>query len=109
MNLAELNTIADFLNESLPKMLLDHSQKVEIGYPDSPNPLCYFEIKGQYFVQGSFWSNNEYNLEAIDTEHLTGITSDSGTVSSPAKAIKIIQRFCKIVTGSGFPEDKSLQ
>jgi hypothetical protein len=107
MNLEELDTIADFLITSLPKMFLDHTQKVEIGYPNSPNPLCYFEIKGQFFVQGSFWSNNEYNLEAIDTENLSGITTDSGTVSNTAEAVKIIQRFCRIVTGASLPEDKS--
>ena len=100
MELPELNALKAHIVAALDEYFPSHTHRVSIDYPDSPNPLCFFEVDGRYFAQGSFWANNEYRIEAMNTREGTEIINESGIVISIAEAITVIHRFCDLAKAS---------
>jgi hypothetical protein len=96
MELPELNNLKTQIAAALHKSFPGHAQRVSVDYPDSPNPLCFFEVDGQCFAQGSFWANNEYRVEAMNTQEGTEIINETGMVTSITEALAIIHRFCDL-------------
>jgi hypothetical protein len=101
MELPDLDKLKKHIVTALGQALPDHSLRVSVDHPDSPNPLCFFQVDGTYFAQGSFWANNEYRIEAMNIQEATEIMNESGTVASAAEAIAIVQRFCQLTTSRG--------
>jgi hypothetical protein len=100
MELPELNALKAHLEAALREAFPGHAQRVSVDYPDSPNPLCFFEVDGRCFAQGSFWANNEYRVEAMNTQEATEIINESGMATSLAEAISVIHRFCDLAKAS---------
>lgn len=98
MVLADLIFLEKCIAAALHRSLPDHSQRVSVEYRESPNPLCFFEIDGLCFAQGSFWSNNEYRIEAIKTAEASEFMNESGSVATAAEAILVVERFCDLAT-----------
>lgn len=69
------------------------SFRSELSYPESPNPSCLFETDGIFSVQGRFWLNKEYLIEAISNESDIGLIECSGVVDSLPEALQIILEF----------------
>lgn len=96
MELPDLKYIQEFLENALQDAWPSHSRRVGISYPDSPNPVCFFELDGNCFAQGNFWANNEYRIEAMNNVDGTEIMNESGTLTTVSEAKAVIQRFCQL-------------
>ncbi len=96
MELPDLDKLKEHLIATLAEALPDHSLRVTVDHRDSPNPLCFFEVDGTYFAQGSFWANNEYRIEAMNVQEAIEVINESGVLTSVAEAIAIVRRFCQL-------------
>jgi hypothetical protein len=96
MELPELNILRERIEAALSVALPDHARRISIEHGDSPNPLCFFEVDGTCFAQGSFWANDEYCIEAMNTLSATEIMNEVGTASSQAEALAVVMRFCRL-------------
>jgi hypothetical protein len=99
MELSDLQTIKARLETILAEKFPSSDRRVSIEFPDSPNPLCFFEVTGTAIVQGSFWSNNEYRMQTIAASGGTEMLTSEGMVITSAEAIGKVEKFCSAIVG----------
>lgn len=100
MELPDLFALKEEVAAALQVAFPDHLQRVSVDHQDSPNPIFFFEVDGAYFAQGSFWANNEYRIEAMNTVEGLEVMCESGTVTAIQDAVSIVKRFCEIAVAS---------
>jgi len=101
MELDDLTELREKIEEKLGGALPDHSRKAVVSHPESPNPVCFFEVDGNCFAQGSFWANNEFRIHAMNTIDPSEIMNESGSVNGIEEALGLVDRFCEIAQGAG--------
>lgn len=94
MTLSDLQTLVPQIENQLRKTFTSHSIRVSVDFLDSPNPVCFFEVEGRFFVQGSFWLNNEFRIEAMDTHKGEALVEQSGRYLSFSGAVYLIDSLC---------------
>ena len=95
MELNELLNLRTEIEALLAKELSSYSRRVSVNYVDSPNPVCFFEVEGACFAQGSFWANNEYRIEAMKVFEPIEIINEAGLVTSIQEALSLVETFCR--------------
>lgn len=94
MELHDLEALCPQVEGVLRRSLPGSSIRVSLEHADSPNPLCFFEVDGPIFAQGSFWANNEFRIEAMDTARGEELMNMSGEYEVMAEVLKHVRDLC---------------
>ncbi|MCC6744823.1 MAG: hypothetical protein IT175_13275 [Acidobacteria bacterium] len=98
MDTKNLMALRNELEVILNSSLRAHKYRLSVDFPNSPNPLCFFEIEGPVFAQGSFWANDEFRIEAMNTLNGAEVYLNSGSYESVSDAISLVLELCARVT-----------
>lgn len=90
MKLDELRKLAHLSAALLAEKGMQDVCVTSVNFPDSPNPLCYIEIDVEVFLQGSFWSNNEFRIDAIDNRTGDVLVEMNGKYRDIDHAVEIL-------------------
>jgi len=97
MELEDLQFLVEDFRKLLKMTFQNCDLKIDVDFPTSPNPLCFFELDCSLFIQGSFWANNEFKLEAIDLDDPSKHEMIEGTYNDRENAKSILRSFlCKL-------------
>lgn len=94
MELHQLQALRLQIEDILHCTLRGYAIRVVVAYPDSPNPLCFFEIDGPVFAQGSFWANNEFCIEAMHTGTVQELMNVRGEFQSCSQVLGYVRDLC---------------
>jgi hypothetical protein len=95
MEFCELKSLSLKVEDVLKEFFSGYKIKVSVDHAESPNPLCFFEIDGAIFAQGSFWLNNEYHIEAMNTVSAQEIMNEHGEIKTVGQALQYVQGLCE--------------
>ncbi len=92
MNVNELAELKFEMDALISNLLGVRSARTKLCYPESPNPVLFFEIVVSCTIQGSFWANNEFRLDSLNSDE-TELIEKSGSAASRPEAMKEIREF----------------